>query len=106
MSITINRVTLVLDPLGTGKDHFKVTCCGIRHMDGPRALAFARCRDQSQGCSDGDTGRAKRQQEVIIAIRNKVFSPGKFCKINDAGSPALQYIFIGDPHKHDAGGCP
>jgi LCP family protein required for cell wall assembly len=85
-------VTLVLDPLGNGKDHFKVTCCGIRHMDGQRALAFARCRDQSQGCSDGDTGRAKRQQEVIIAIRNKVFSPEYFTKLMTQ-APALYNIF-------------
>jgi LCP family protein required for cell wall assembly len=84
--------TLVLDPLGTGKDHFKVTCCGIRHMDGQRALAFARCRDQSQGCSDGDTGRAKRQQEVIIAIRNKVFSPEYFTKLMSQ-APQLYNIF-------------
>ena len=85
-------VTLNLDPLGTGKDHFKVTCCGYRHMDGQRALAFARCRDQSQGCSDGDTGRAKRQQEVIIAIRNKVFSPEYFTKLMSQ-APQLFNIF-------------
>ena len=85
-------VTLLLDPLGNGKDHFKVTCCGIRHMDGQRALAFARCRDVSQGCSDGDTGRAKRQQEVIIAIRNKVFSPEYFTKLMSQ-APQLYNIF-------------
>ena len=86
------HVTLNLDPLGTGKDHFRVTCCGIRHMDGQRALAFARCRDVSQGCSDGDVGRAKRQQEVIIAIRNKVFSPDYFGKLM-AQAPQLYHIF-------------
>lgn len=86
------HVTLTLDPLGTGKDHFRVTCCGIRHMDGQRALAFARCRDVSQGCSDGDTGRAKRQQEVIIAIRNKVFSPEYFTKLMSQ-APQLFNIF-------------
>jgi polyisoprenyl-teichoic acid--peptidoglycan teichoic acid transferase len=85
-------VTLNLDPLGTGKDHFRVTCCGYRHMDGQRALAFARCRDQSQGCSDGDVGRAKRQQEVIIAIRNKVFSPEYFTKLMTQ-APQLYNIF-------------
>jgi LCP family protein required for cell wall assembly len=85
-------VTLNLDPTGTGTDHFKVTCCGIRHMDGKRALAFARCRDVSQGCSDGDVGRAKRQQEVIIAIRNKVFSPDYFTKLM-AQAPQLYKIF-------------
>ena len=85
-------VTLNLDPTGTGTDHFKVTCCGIRHMDGKRALAFARCRDVSQGCSDGDVGRGKRQQEVILAIRNKVFSPDYFPKLM-AQAPQLYNIF-------------
>jgi polyisoprenyl-teichoic acid--peptidoglycan teichoic acid transferase len=89
--------TLTLDPLGNGKDHFKVTCCGLRHMDGQRALAFARCRDQSQGCSDGDTGRAKRQQEVIIAIRNKVFSPEYFGKLMTQ-APQLYNIFSSGIH--------
>lgn len=84
--------TLILDPTGSGKDHFKVTCCGIRHMDGKRALAFARCRDKSQGCPDGDVGRAKRQQEVIIAIRNKVFSPEYFGKLMSQ-APQLYNIF-------------
>jgi polyisoprenyl-teichoic acid--peptidoglycan teichoic acid transferase len=89
--------TLNLDPLGNGKDHFKVTCCGIRHMDGQRALAFARCRDVSQGCSDGDVGRAKRQQEVIIAIRNKVFTPENFAKLM-AQAPTLYNIFSSGIH--------
>jgi len=84
--------TLNLDPTGSGTDHFKVTCCGIRHMDGKRALAFARCRDVSQGCSDDDVGRAKRQQEVILAIRNKVFSPEYFPKLM-AQAPQLYNIF-------------
>jgi hypothetical protein len=61
-------------------------------MDGKRALAFARCRDVSQGCSDEDVGRAKRQQEVILAIRNKVFSPEYFTKLMSQ-APQLYNIF-------------
>src|SRR5260221_6832932 len=73
-----NTENLRLDPIGTGKDKIILTCCGIRHLNGRAALAFARCRDIEQGCTDGDVGRAKRQQEVIIRIRNVVLAPENF----------------------------
>ena len=37
-----NDEELRLDPVGSGKDKIKITCCGIRHLNGERALAFAR----------------------------------------------------------------
>ncbi len=71
--------TLRLDPLGTGKDKFILTCCGMRHLDGPLALAYARCRDQDQcGAKGGDLDRSKRQQQIILAIRDKVLDPANF----------------------------
>jgi LCP family protein required for cell wall assembly len=73
-----NDENLTLDLVGTGKDKFKLTCCGMRELNGKRALAYARCRYEEQGCNGGDVGRAKRQQKVIIAIRNKVLSPENF----------------------------
>lgn len=66
--------TLRLDPVGTGKDKIKLTCCGIRHIDGATALAYARTR-KSEG---GDVDRAKRQQQVILGIRNRVLDPENF----------------------------
>ena len=69
---------MVLDPAGTGQDHFVLTPGDFRHLTGKRALAYARCRHESQGCSGGDVGRAKRQQQVIMAIRDKVFDPITF----------------------------
>lgn len=83
---------LVLDPTGTGKDHKVITCCGMRHLRGNIALAYARCRDESQGCTDGDVGRAKRQQKVILAVREKVFSPEYFPKLMSS-APELYNIF-------------
>lgn len=74
-------VKLRLDPSGTGQDHFVLTCCGMRHLNGQRALAYARCREESQGCSDGDLGRAKRQQKIILAVRDKVLAPEYFPKL-------------------------
>ncbi len=75
-----NDETIILDPMSHGQDFAKVklTCCGMRHLNGTTALAYARCRHVEQGCKDGDIGRAKRQQKVIYGIREKVLSPGNF----------------------------
>ena len=75
-----NDETLFLDPVYHGKEFPKVklTCCGMRHLTGKVALAYARCRHAEQGCKDGDIGRARRQQKVIFAIRDKVLSPENF----------------------------
>lgn len=67
-----------LQKLGGGKDMIRITCCGMRHLTGAAALAYARCRSASQGCDDGDVGRAKRQQQVILAIRDKILQPKRF----------------------------
>ena len=75
-----NDETLMLDPISHGKDFPKVklTCCGMRHLSGRVALAYARCRHIEQGCTDGDMGRARRQQKVIFGIREKVLNPESF----------------------------
>jgi LCP family protein required for cell wall assembly len=69
---------MILDPSGAGQDHFVLTCCGMRHLNGEHALAYARCRTESWGCNDSDFGRAKRQQNVILAVRDKVLDPKYF----------------------------
>jgi LCP family protein required for cell wall assembly len=69
-----NDENLRLDRVGTGKDKIKLTCCGMRHMYGDVALAYARFRKDKEG----DVARAKRQQKVILAIRDKVMSPENF----------------------------
>ncbi len=65
---------LVLDPIGSGKDKLVITCCGWRELNGEKALAYARIR-KTEG---GDVDRAKRQQKVILGIRNKVLDPQNF----------------------------
>lgn len=72
---------MVLDPEGEGPDHFVLKPGDYRHLTGKRALAYARCRHESQGCSGGDVGRAKRQQQVILAIRDKVLEPETFTSL-------------------------
>ena len=69
-----NSEDLRLDPVGNGKDKIKLTCCGMRHLNGEKALAYARFRKDKEG----DIARSERQQKVIIAIRNKVLSPENF----------------------------
>lgn len=88
---------MVLDPTGTGQDHFVLSCCDMRHLTGKRALAYARCRAESQGCSGGDVGRAKRQQKVILAIRDKVLDPAYFAKLL-AQAPQLYNTFSSGVH--------
>ncbi len=83
-----NDENLVLDPLGNGTDHFKLTCCGIRHLDGKMALAYSRTRHTK----DGDVDRSRRQQKVILAIRDKVLSPTEFPTLM-AQAPQLYNLF-------------
>lgn len=83
-----NDEKLVLDPLGTGTDHFVLTCCGIRHLDGKMALAYSRTRHTK----DGDVDRSRRQQKVILAIRDKVLSPTEFPLLM-AQAPELYNLF-------------
>ncbi len=82
-----------------GKDFPKVklTCCGMRHLNGTVALAYARCRHAEQGCKDGDVGRAKRQQKVIFGIRDKVLSPENFPELF-AQAPQLYRTFSSGIH--------
>ena len=88
---------MVLDPAGTGQDHFVLTPGDFRHLTGKRALAYARCRHESQGCSGGDVGRAKRQQQVILAIRDKVFDPIYFPELL-AQAPEIYQTFSAGIH--------
>ncbi len=49
---------------------------GVQHMNGTTALEYARSRHSSQ---DGtDYGRAKRQQNVVLALKQKIMSTSTF----------------------------
>jgi LCP family protein required for cell wall assembly len=56
------------DPYGYKTLHFDP---GWQHMDGVRALEYARSR-----MSTSDFDRAKRQQQILLAIRERALSPG------------------------------
>jgi LCP family protein required for cell wall assembly len=54
----------------SGYDPFYIAA-GQQHMNGELALKYARCRS---GTCGGDFSRAKRQQQVVMAIREKATS--------------------------------
>jgi LCP family protein required for cell wall assembly len=60
------------DGYGLGPRGFTVTA-GPHHFDGPHALAYARSR---QAIGESDFKRAARQQEVLLALRDKVLDGG------------------------------
>jgi polyisoprenyl-teichoic acid--peptidoglycan teichoic acid transferase len=69
-----NDEDLRLDPVGSGKDKVILKCCGMRHLNGYKTLAYVRYR-KGDG---GDVDRAKRQQRAILGIRNAVLAPENF----------------------------
>jgi LCP family protein required for cell wall assembly len=51
---------------------------GFHQLDGKVALKYARMRHDIEG----DFGRAKRQQQVLQATKNKIFSTGTFLNVS------------------------
>ena len=60
------------DGFGFGKRGWSITA-GPHHLDGPDALAFARSR---KAAGESDFTRAARQQQILVALRDKVTSGG------------------------------
>ena len=63
---------------------------GSQHMDGTTALKFARSRQSAQ--DGGDFARARRQQQVLEAIRSKVFSVGFISKLPSLLDEMEKYV--------------
>jgi anionic cell wall polymer biosynthesis LytR-Cps2A-Psr (LCP) family protein len=51
---------------------------GAHHLDGRNALAYVRSR---KGAGDNDFTRANRQQELILALKDKLASPATLAKL-------------------------
>lgn len=47
---------------------------GVQHMDGARALIYARSR-HAEGDEGSDFARSRRQQLIVVALKNKVMRP-------------------------------
>ena len=65
--------------------HFKR---GALHLNGERALAYARIRKNSDNASDSDVSRGKRQQRVMAALKGKLASPGTLFRLKSVGTHA------------------
>lgn len=80
---------------------------GVHHLDGRRALGFARVRKNSCRPEEGDLSRARRQQAVLGAIRSRLISPATFLRLpwvswsapkailTDMSGPTLLELFVG-----------
>ena len=75
--------TITLDPIGQHNTIYDLPP-GNYHFDGAHVLAYARAR-HTEG---GDVDRARRQQQVIFAIRDKILSLGMLPTLV-AKAPAL-----------------
>ena len=78
---------------------------GEHHLNGRQALAFARVRKNRCAPNEDDRARARRQQQVLAAIRDKAISPTTFFRLpwvaweaprtvrTDMKGPALAALF-------------
>jgi LCP family protein required for cell wall assembly len=96
--ITIDNPKAINDPRynwldGTRGFHLSA---GVHTLDGRTALAYVRSR---QGVGDNDYTRARRQQQVLVALRAKLTSPAmvtKLPEILDAAARTLKTNFPSD----------
>jgi LCP family protein required for cell wall assembly len=78
---------------------------GDQHLTGHQALQFSRVRQNKCAPNEDDRARAKRQQQVISAMRKKLLSPSAFIRLpwiswaaprtvrSDMRGPGLSMLF-------------
>jgi len=54
---------------------------GTNHLDGKQALALARTRKNECNARENDLSRARRQQKILSAIKNRLLSPTTFLRL-------------------------
>ncbi|MGC1375975.1 MAG: LCP family protein [Anaerolineales bacterium] len=74
---------IIVDPIGPGNDKWMFSV-DWHWMNGARALAYVRNRHTA----NGDVDRSQRQQDVIMAIRDRVLSPDNL-PLLVTGAPAV-----------------
>jgi LCP family protein required for cell wall assembly len=68
IDVNVPERELKIQTIYKGGSYSYILRQGMNHLDGPQALAYARDRDTP----GGDMDRARRQQQVIFAVRDKV----------------------------------
>ncbi len=78
---------------------------GENHLNGTQALALARTRKNDCNLAEDDRTRAKRQQQILSAMKGALISPGAFVRLpwisweapkamrTDMGGPTLLGVF-------------
>jgi LCP family protein required for cell wall assembly len=69
--------------------HFKAGC---QHLNGEQALEIARSRDASEPEQSSDFGRARRQQDIMEAIKKKATTVNGFSKAPQLLNSLQNYI--------------
>lgn len=64
---------IIIDPVGAGSDKIMLSA-GYHNLGGVEALAYVRQRHTT----GGDVDRSQRQQDVIMAVRDKAMDPKNF----------------------------
>jgi LCP family protein required for cell wall assembly len=79
---------------------------GEQHLTGHQALAYSRVRENRCAPNEDDRARARRQQEVLSAIRSRMLSPAAFVRMpliawagpqtvrSDMRGPGLSALFL------------
>lgn len=78
VDVTVDRsFTDTQFPMGDGSDAFRTVSfkAGPQHMGGKASLDFARSRHGSNG-EGSDFARSKRQEKIILAVREKLLRAG------------------------------
>jgi LCP family protein required for cell wall assembly len=91
---------------GTANGGFTLNLtAGDHHLDGQQALLYSRIRENPCNPSDNDLSRVQHQQQILNAIKSKLFSPSSFFHLpwaswdapqvlrTDMGGPTLLTLF-------------
>lgn len=83
---------LVLDPIGPGMDKVVITPGGERELcEGWKVLAYARNRHTS----GGDADRARRQQQIVLALQAIIVDPDNFSQFIGSSSKLYKDLSYG-----------
>jgi LCP family protein required for cell wall assembly len=70
---------------------------GPHHLDGPHAVAYVRSR---YGAGDNDFTRARRQQELLVALKAKLLDPGTLPRLPDLLDKISRLVTTNYPADH------
>ncbi len=75
--VDINVTDTLYDPTVAWENNNNplIAAKGMQHMDGKKALLYARSR---HGSVRGDFDRAERQRQILVALKDKVFTLGTY----------------------------